>query len=187
MSGFVFTFCVFPTSFNACYTGLLPEILQAMLECPKLGFYPKFCVDLVDLPSRDQKRQKAKPDIFTGTPFRLRPTRVKARPRSLTIVLQQSQSSHSIILEQSFNRQLIVLLIVLQWSFNSLNRPFNQSIVHQQSQNSPEIVHQQSYYSSSIVLHKYISICIEFLKRSTYLPTNQPTNPQSRFTRCYRI
>ena len=69
MSGFVSTFCVFPTSFNACYTGLLPEILQAMLECPKLRFYPKSCVDLVDLSSRDQKRQKAKTDIFTGTPF----------------------------------------------------------------------------------------------------------------------
>ena len=65
MSSFVFTFCVFPTTFNVCYTGLLPEILQAMLECPKLGFYPKFCVDLVDLSSRDQKRQKTKPDIFT--------------------------------------------------------------------------------------------------------------------------
>ena len=38
MSGFVFTFCIFPTSFDACYSGLLPEILQAMLEWPKLGF-----------------------------------------------------------------------------------------------------------------------------------------------------
>ena len=70
MSGFVFTFCVFPTSFDACYSGLLPEILQAMLEWPKLGFYPKLCVDLVDLSNREQKRQKAKTDIFTGTPFR---------------------------------------------------------------------------------------------------------------------
>ena len=69
MSGFVFTFCVFPTSFDACYSGLLPEILQAMLEWPKLGFYPKLCVDLVDLSNREQKRQKAKTDIFTGTPF----------------------------------------------------------------------------------------------------------------------
>ena len=70
MSGFVFTFCVFPTSFNACYTGLLPEILQAVLECPKLRFYPiKLCADLVDLSSRDQKRQKATPDIFTETHF----------------------------------------------------------------------------------------------------------------------
>ena len=69
MSGFVFTFCVFPTSFDACYSGLLPEILQAMLEWPKLGFYPKLCVDLVDLSNREQKRQKAKMDIFTGTPF----------------------------------------------------------------------------------------------------------------------
>ena len=70
MSGFVFTFCIFPTSFDACYSGLLPEILQAMLEWPKLGFYPKLCVDLVDLSNREQKRQKAKTDIFTGTPFR---------------------------------------------------------------------------------------------------------------------
>ena len=70
MTSFVFTFCVFPTSFNASFTGSLPENLQAMLECPKLGFYPKLCVDLVDLSSRDQKRQKAKMDIFTGTPFR---------------------------------------------------------------------------------------------------------------------
>ena len=69
MSRFVFTFCVFPTSFDACYSGLLPEILQAMLEWPKLGFYPKLCVDLVDLSNREQKRQKAKTDIFTGTPF----------------------------------------------------------------------------------------------------------------------
>ena len=69
MSGFVFNFCVFPTSFDACYSGLLPEILQAMLEWPKLGFYPKLCVDLVDLSNREQKRQKAKTDIFTGTPF----------------------------------------------------------------------------------------------------------------------
>ena len=69
MSGFVFTFCVFPTSLDACYSGLLPEILQAMLEWPKLGFYPKLCVDLVDLSNREQKRQKAKTDIFTGTPF----------------------------------------------------------------------------------------------------------------------
>ena len=71
MSGFVFTFCVFPTSFDACYSGFLPEILQAMLEWPKLGFYPKLCVDLVDLSNREQKRQKAKTDIFTGTPFSL--------------------------------------------------------------------------------------------------------------------
>ena len=69
MSVFVFTFCVFPTSFDACYSGKLPEILQAMLEWPKLGFYPKLCVDLVDLSNREQKRQKAKTDIFTGTPF----------------------------------------------------------------------------------------------------------------------
>ena len=69
MSGFVFTFCVFPTSFDACYSGLLPEILQAMLEWPKLGFYPKLCVDLVDLSNREQKRQKAKTNIFIGTPF----------------------------------------------------------------------------------------------------------------------
>ena len=65
MSGFVFTFCVFPTSFDACY----PEILQAMLEWPKLGFYPKLCVDLVDLSNKEHKRQKTKMDIFTGTPF----------------------------------------------------------------------------------------------------------------------
>ena len=58
MSGFVFTFCVFPTSFNASFTGSLPENLQAMLECPKLGFYPKLCVDLVDLSSRDQKQKR---------------------------------------------------------------------------------------------------------------------------------
>ena len=69
MSGFVFTFCIFPTSFDACYSGLLSEILQAMLEWPKFGFYPKLCVDLVDLSNREQKRQKAKTDIFTGTPF----------------------------------------------------------------------------------------------------------------------
>ena len=69
MSVFVFTFCVFPTSFDACYSGKLPEILQAMLEWPKLGFYPKLCVDLVALSNREQKRQKAKTDIFTWTPF----------------------------------------------------------------------------------------------------------------------
>ena len=69
MSRFVFTFCIFPTSFDACYSGLLSEILQAMLEWPKLGFYPKLCVDLVDLSNREQKRQKTKMDIFTGTPF----------------------------------------------------------------------------------------------------------------------
>ena len=71
MSGFVFTFCVFPTSVDACYSGLLPEILQAMLEWPKLGFYPKLCVEMVDLSNREQKRQKAKTDIFTGTPFNM--------------------------------------------------------------------------------------------------------------------
>ena len=41
----------------------------SMLEWPKLGFYPKLWVDLMDLSSRDQKRQKAKPDIFTETHF----------------------------------------------------------------------------------------------------------------------
>ena len=40
-----------------------------MLEWSKLGFYPKLCVDLVDLSNREQKRQKAKTDVFTGTLF----------------------------------------------------------------------------------------------------------------------
>ena len=32
MSSFVFAFCVFPSSCNACYTGLLSDILPVMLE-----------------------------------------------------------------------------------------------------------------------------------------------------------
>ena len=32
MSSFVFVFCVFPSSCNACYTGLLSDILPVMLE-----------------------------------------------------------------------------------------------------------------------------------------------------------
>ena len=97
MSGFVFTFCVFPTSFDACYSGLLPEILQAMLEWPKLGFYPKLCVDLVDLSNREQKRQKAKTDIFTGTPFNT----------------SVSQKMHSAILLENIPTMYIVLSYVI--------------------------------------------------------------------------
>ena len=32
MSSFVFAFCVFHTSCNACYIGLLSDILQVVLE-----------------------------------------------------------------------------------------------------------------------------------------------------------
>ena len=62
-----------------------------MLEWPILGFYPKLCVDLVDLSNREQKRQKAKTDIFTGTPFSVSPVQSRVK------IVEENNKFHNMI------------------------------------------------------------------------------------------
>jgi len=69
MFGFVFDFCGFPTSCNACNTGLMSETLSAMLERANYDFTLSYMLTSMDKSSKDKKIQKAKPDIFTETPF----------------------------------------------------------------------------------------------------------------------
>ena len=69
MSGFVSALSVFPTSCNTFYTDSLSLKLQSLSESSKLGYYPKLSAETVDLSSWDEKKNKAKPDNFTETPF----------------------------------------------------------------------------------------------------------------------